>query len=314
MTSEKSYIFFGGGGGLIIFPQYFLFPLAEFSLLARSDIWQPPRYPDRPFAEPEMFQLYHINGNLTEKNKKDLTARKTQTPHSINQVHFGKQSLWPVEQRRHRRREQSCVFPDTAKGLPAETRRNIQRFKKFDTTLTELIITLQSCNNRAVDGWPLMSDGNLAPECKRWKQSVDFFFFLSSRFLFLNLGSLKPLNARFWNVTHIRVESFQLVADVLIRERRPSAFQKEWVFFFFAFLMRIYIVREQKRCNLCGSGLRWMRVTLSLDTARNRATAFVLYVFVRVSSQVPQSLWDTQTLTHYRPACLFRFCSDAAWL
>lgn len=168
-----------------------------------------------------------------------------------------------------------CVFPDTAKGLPAETRRNIQRCKKFDTTLTKLIITLQSCNNRAADGWPLMSDGNLAPECKRWKQSVDFFSL--SRFLFLNLGSLKPLNVRFWNVTHIRVESFQLIADVLIRERRLS-------FLFFLSFFNAHIHRERtKRCNLCSSGLRWMRVTLSW-TRRETEPLPLFYMFLSASA------------------------------
>lgn len=170
-----------------------------------------------------------------------------------------------------------CVFPDTAKGLPAETRRNIQRFKKFDTTLTRLIITLQSCNNRAEDGWPLMSDGNLAPKCKRWKQSVDFFFF--SCFLFLNLGSLKPLNVRLWNVTHIRVESFQLIADVLIREQRLSAVQKEFFFFFNAHMHR----ERTKCCNLCSSGVRWMRVTLSW-TRRETEPLPLFYMFLSASA------------------------------
>lgn len=227
MTSEKSYIFFG----LIIFPQYFLFPPGwvflvgpQWYLATAALPWQALRRARNVSALPHQWKPHwekqkrsdgaqNTNASFNQSSsfwKTVIMARRTTLP----------PSAWAI-----------CVFPDTAKGLPAETRRNIQRFKKFDTTLTKLIITLQSCNNRAVDGWPLMSDGNLAPECKCWKQSVDFYFF--SRFLFLNLGSLKPLNVRFWNVTHIRVESFQLIADVLIRERRLSAFQKELFFFLF---------------------------------------------------------------------------------
>lgn len=69
-----------------------------------------------------------------EKQKRSDGAQ-TQTPHSINQVHFGKQSLRPVEQHRHRRREQSASFPTLRRGFQ---RRRDEIYKDLKSLIQHL--------------------------------------------------------------------------------------------------------------------------------------------------------------------------------
>lgn len=134
--------------------------------------------------------------------------------------------------------------------------------------------------------------------CRRSKRGLDFFYFY---LFFFNLGNVRAPNVRFLNVTRIKVKSSQSIADVESESQGWALSQRR---------ASHACVCRARRKETATPGVFFTPGWLEKPSRG----LFVLYAFVRVSTRVPPSQRDAQTLTHHRLACLFQFCSDAAWL